>query len=172
MLHPLKLLTMLLLLIAAAQILPAQEKSEVLILQNKKTGKEKVVAPNSKFKAKNQHGIKMKGRITELTDSYLVSDKNDTLFYNKVRWIKAKKELTKMQRGAGIVGLFAGTFYTPVVLMGTTLSYLMAGTSPVIFLVNAVPVGATIISVRTLGGRRYKMENWQLYLRNSGISPK
>ncbi len=167
-----KLLAILILFITTIQNISAQEDNRVLILQNKKTEKQKVVAPNSLFKAKTLENIKIKGRISEITDSFLISDSNDTIVFNKIHWIKAKKKLTKFERGAGIAGLFVGIIYTPASLIGTALTYAMLSSSPAIFLINAVPVGVIVISVRTLGGRRYKTKNWELHLTNAGISGK
>lgn len=160
-----KYLTLLFFISFWFQNITAQEDNQVLILKNLSSGKEKLVAPNSKFKAKLTNKKKIKGRIAEVKDSFFISGKNDTINFSDIYWLKAKKQLSKMQRGAGIVGLFAGILYTPATFMGTTMLYIMHRSTPgnpAIFLVNAIPTGVLIISVRTLAGRRYKMKNWEL----------
>ncbi len=57
------------------------------------------------------------------------------------------------------------TGYTLIItlLLGVTMSSMMGGTKPVVFLIPVIPIGTGIISIRTLGGRRYKMKKWELY---------
>lgn len=141
----------------------AQNNHNLLLLKNRISQKTKAVAPHSKFKVKTLKKNKFKGRITEISDSFLVSDVNDTIYFNDIRWIKAKKQLTKWERGAGIAGVFIGALYTPVSFIAAAMNHTMGGASPVVFLIPAVPIGTGIFSIRTLGGRRYKMKKWELY---------
>lgn len=145
--------------------LSAQATNQILVLRNLNSGKEKVIASNSKFKAKLANNEKIKGRIVRVEDSFFISDQNDTICFSKIRWIKAKRNLSKRQRGAGIAGLFAGLYFTPAILAASSMIYLMERTTPgnpAIFLVNAIPIGVTVVSIRALAGRRYKMKNWEL----------
>ncbi|MFW6309743.1 MAG: hypothetical protein ACOC1D_01460 [Prolixibacteraceae bacterium] len=152
-----------LLLGTIAVTLNAQHNNNLLLLKNRNSQKTKIVAHHSKFKAKTLGKKKFKGRITKISDSFLVSDVNDTIYFNDICWIKAKKQLTKWEQRAGIAGMFVSALYTPVSLLAVTMISMMEGTKPVVFLIPVTPIGIGIISIRTLGGRRYKMKKWELY---------
>ena len=146
-----------------AFMLNAQNSDNCLLLKNKISKQIITIAPVSKFKAKTLGQEKIKGRIIKISDSFFITEMNDTIHFDNIRWIKAKKPLKKWEQTAGVAGLFIGALYTPVSILASSMNSMMGNADPVIFLLPAIPIGIGVLSIRALGGRRYKMKRWQLY---------
>lgn len=159
--HPIIILIVLSSFIAFT--LNAQNTNNCLLLKNKNSKQIITVAPVSKFKAKTFGQEKLEGRIAKISDSFFISDMNDTIYFDNIRWIKAKKPLKKREQMAGVAGLFIGALYTPVSILASAMNSMMGNADPVIFLLPAIPIGIGVFSIRALGGRRYKMKRWELY---------
>jgi hypothetical protein len=145
----------------------AQEKVNVLFL-SKYSNKSRVkqIKPNSYFKVKTIKGKKLKGKFDEVHENYFISTEKDTILINEIDWIKARKQLTKWERGLGIAGVFGGTIYSGASVIAALMIIAMEANYWVI-LAPAVIIPATIISFRTLAGRRYKMKRWKLEAQTS-----
>lgn len=143
-----------------------QNVENVLIL-SKKTNQKKIkqIDPNSYYKVKNIDGKKLKGKFANVSDNYFISTKNDTIFLNEIYWIKAKQKLTKGKKAIAITAVFAGTFFS----FGTipaALMFAMTYSNYWVILAPIATISASVFGIRTLGGRRYKMNKWKLKTKN------
>ncbi len=140
----------------------AQDSGNVLILlKYSNESKTKQIDPNSYFKVKTIDGKKLKGKFADVYENYFLTTTNDTIYLNEIDWIKARKQLTKWEKGLGIVGVFGGTIYSCASTMAA-LMFIALEANYWVILAPAVIIPATIISFRTLVGRRYKLKKWKL----------
>lgn len=138
----------------------AQSTENVLILTKQSNQKKiKQIDPDSYFKLKTIDGEKLKGKFDSVYDNYFVSAENDTIFLNDICWIKAKKQLTKLEKSLAIAGVFAGIYFS---LATIPAAFMIIESNALIILAPIASISATVGGFRILGGRRYKMKRWKL----------
>lgn len=132
---------------------------QLVIQKTSSANKEVLIAQNSRFKAKTINGEKIKGKFSFLTDKYIVYNLNDTLLFDDIFWIKAKRNLTRTQ-GFMALGVFLlGAYFTLPMIPGSLMIFALTE-NPLIFLVPISTTALTIGSFRILFGRRYNSEKW------------
>ena len=137
-----------------------QKNNQQLVIQKtSNSNKEVLIAPNSRFKAKTINGEKIKGTFGFLTDKYIVYNENDTLLFNDISWIKAKRNLTKTQGFIALGVVLVGAYFTLPMIPGSLMIFAL-NENPLIFLVPLSTSALTIGSFRILSGRRYNSEKW------------
>lgn len=140
----------------------AQNTENVLVLSKiSNPEKTKQIDPNSYFKVKTIEGKKIKGKFADVHENYFLTTTKDTIYLNEINWIRARKELTKWEKGLGIAGVFGGTIYSGASTMAA-LMYIALEANYWVIIAPAIIIPATIIGFRTLIGRRYKLRKWEL----------
>ena len=140
----------------------AQSSKRSLNLSKKSNQKKvKMVEPASYFKLKTTNGTKVKGKFDTMDDDFFISNKNDTVFFEEIFWIKAKTELSRLGKAAAITGVFGGTYFSFGTVPMALYFIVMEGTFWVVFAPVAT-ISAAVFGIRMLGGRRYKMSRWNL----------
>ena len=151
------------LIISFFAICSSAQNSEKTITLSKISNHKKVkqIDPNSYFKVKTINGKKLKGKFASVSDNYFISTENDTILLNEIYWIKAKSQISGLVKALAITGVFAGIFFS----FGTVpaaLSFIAMESNFCVILAPAATISASVIGIRTLGGRRYKLKRWKL----------
>jgi len=140
----------------------AQNSGKTLILSKFSNQKKvKQIDPNSYFKVKTIDGKKLKGKFASVSDNYFISTENDTILLNEIIWIKAKRKISGLVKGLAITGVLAGTYFS----FGTipaAISFIAMQSNYWVILAPAATISASVMGIRTLGGRRYKLKRWKL----------
>jgi hypothetical protein len=145
----------------------AQNAENVLSLSRISNHKKvKQIAPNSFFKLKTIGGVKIKGKFAGASKNYLTTTENDTILFSDIRWIKAKRELTKLGKGLAIAGVFAGAYFS-LATVPAALMIMAMHANYWIILAPVATLSATVAGYKTLKGRRYKMKRWKLETKNT-----
>lgn len=86
-------------------------------------------------------------------------NQNDTLLFNDILWIKAKRNLTKTQGFIALGVVLVSAYFTIPLIPGSLMIFAL-NENPLIFLVPLSTSALTIGSFRILSGRRYNSEKW------------
>lgn len=123
--------------------------------------KVKQVDPNSYFKVKPHDGRKLKAKFASVGDDIIISTTNDTIYFDDIKWIKLKMEISGFSKAAAITGVFAGTWLS----FGTVplaIYYIAAEGMFWPVIAPAATLSVAIFGFRALAGRRYHTKTWKL----------
>jgi hypothetical protein len=140
------------------------QQPETPMLAKQNSTKVREIDSDSYFKVKTREGKKLKGKFDVFADDYFVSLNNDTIFFNEIKWIKAKTEWSKWQTGLAVTATFAGIWFSIGAIPAAFFVLATEGTA-IVFLAPAATITSTVIGFRMLAGRKYKMKKWGLEIR-------
>lgn len=157
------LISLIIFVLLVSGIFGQETEKHLKMKKNSKKQKEILIAPHSRFKAKTLDGIKIIGTLDLVCDNCLIYNKTDTLFYKKICWIKAKRNISKTTGFLALGGVIVGGIYTAVMIPGSFMIFIF-NANPLIFLVPVATYAITHISVTTLAGRRFKTQKWSFLI--------
>ncbi|MFV0593914.1 MAG: hypothetical protein ACK5M7_21250 [Draconibacterium sp.] len=147
-----------------AQPLWAQTTNKQLIVTKQSNGKQKILNTNAFFKLKTNDGEKVKGNFSAFTSEGFVTEKNDTLLFQDIRWLRVQRELNKLEKGLAIAGVFMGA-YLSIGAIPAGLYFLFIESTPWVLLAPVATLSSFVVGFRTLRGKKYRTGQWQLSVR-------
>ncbi|MBN2635937.1 MAG: hypothetical protein JXR61_06685 [Prolixibacteraceae bacterium] len=117
------------------------------------------VDTNYFIKIKTTDREKIRNKFSIINEGLFISNENDTINLNEIEWIKARKQLLQWQKTTAKIALVSGLYFSFATVPAALIIPAMGG-SFIIILAPIATISASVIGVKTLAGRKYKLNKW------------
>ncbi|MCG6186449.1 hypothetical protein [Maribellus maritimus] len=139
--------------------------AEKMLLVSKISKPEKVrhIANGTRLKIQTQTGAYIRARLQSVGKNYLLTQRQDTIYFNDIYSFRAQRKLNKAEFFTGVPVLIAGIAASVGGVPLSIILILMQEAGPGIFLVPLAGVVTTVAGIKLVGRSTYRMNKWRVF---------